>query len=62
MIHQQERTDILAIRALNVILFRMPALALVNSLILPSRNILNAVLWGLILPWSILGLLTKMDN
>lgn len=49
-------------RALNILFLRIPAVLFVNRLIVPSGYVANAVLWGCVLPWSMLGLLSKLNK
>ena len=48
--------------AVNILFLRMPAALLVDSLIVPSAYVANALLWGLVLPWSLLGLMSKLNK
>lgn len=48
--------------AVNILFLRMPAALLVDSLIVPSAYAANVLLWGVVLPWSLLGLMSKLNK
>lgn len=48
--------------AVNILFLRMPAALLVDSLVVPSAYVANALLWGFVLPWSLLGLMSKLNK
>lgn len=62
MVTQREDTNLMAARILSLFLFRIPALSLLSRLIAPSTHLANVFLWGFMLPWAMLGVLSKLNK
>jgi len=62
MVKNSEEEVILAARALKVLLVQVPFITLASSLIAPAGHTARAIIWGCIVPWSILGVVSKLNK